>query len=130
MFPMKTRRLIALFAAATLVWSQLAVVAYACPQPVVSKLAPVAIHSVMAADCLMGQMDNQSSPLCKAHCVQPSQSHQTASLDIPSALLVAIVDLPKFNPDHTQSGPFFRSDFFPVTDGQPPLRIQYQVFRI
>ncbi len=134
----KTRRLIALLTATLLVWSQLALAAYACQQPVTADpAAPAARQLAMSADCPMGQVadqgeqrDDQSTPLCKAHCVQQPQSHQTATLDMPAVQLAAFFVLPHFQPDSLQSGTFLRSDSLPSARGSPPLRIQYQVFRI
>ncbi len=130
MLRMNTRRLIALFAAVTLVWGQLAVAAYACTQPAVAESSSMVISSAMQADDCHRSMDEQSTPLCKAHCVQPAQSHQIAAPDIPSVQLVAIFDLPRLSPDNTRSGAFSRNDLPRSPDSSPPLRIQYQVFRI
>lgn len=131
MFRKKTRRLVSLLTAMILVWSQFMVVAYACPQLIPSEPASTAMESAMPPDCAqMGQKDNQPSPLCKAHCEQSPQSNQTPSLDLPPAALAAIPGTPRFDLAGLQLGPTIRNDSLCLTDGSPPLRIQYQVFRI
>lgn len=131
MFRKKTRRLVSLLTAMILVWSQFMVVAYACPQLIPSEPAPTAMESAMPPDCAqMGQKDNQPSPLCKAHCEQSPQSNQTPSLDLLSSALAAIPGTPRFDLAGLQLGPTIRNDSPCLTDGSPPLRIQYQVFRI
>ena len=77
-----------------------------------------------------GQMDKASYPLCKAHCAQASQSSQTPAFNLPPSVLVAILEIPRFNPVSLQPVQYLHNDFPPLTDGSPPLRIQYQVFRI
>lgn len=134
MFRKQTRRLIAFLCTAMLLWSQLAVAAYACPRD----FSTLASHAVsmqdMPADCTgdMGDMDMDAkpSPLCKAHCDPSAQADHRASLDIPplalmSAAPVSLIDL--------SAQPAAR--VCPVrpawlADASPPLRIQYQVFRI
>ncbi len=127
----KTRRLISLLTAMILVWSQISVAAYACQQLAPSEPPSAAMESAMSEGCVqVGQMDNKSSPLCKAHCAQVSQSSQTPALNLPPLVLVAILEIPRFNLVSLQPVQYIHDDFPPLTDGSPPLRIQYQVFRI
>lgn len=126
-----TRRLIALLCTVMLVWSQLAVAAYACPLDL-SFAAPAATAMAgMPADCA-GDMDRDAkpSPLCKAHCDPSAQADHRASLDIPPLVLMSAA--PAFllglaAPSVARAHPV-RPAW--LADASPPLRIQYQVFRI
>lgn len=111
---------------AVLVWSQLALAAYACP---FSGFTPAtAVVSDMQPDCAM-QMDPQPSPLCVEHCKQSPQSNQTASLDIPPAALVSVgIVLLSDMPGPTLADASHIRPLW-LADASPPLRIQYQVFR-
>jgi hypothetical protein len=75
---------------------------------------------------------DQSSPLCLAHCEQSAQSHQISSVpDLPPVALVTLFEILKPNiGSDTQSSIFVYHHFLSLTEGSPPLRIQYQVFRI
>lgn len=122
----KMRRWVALLCTAMLVWSQLAVAAYACPQ-LVPPAAPAA-EVDMPADCAAG-MNVKPSPLCKAHCAPSAQASQTPSIDIPPIEFTSLWLV----------SPFAVFELLPVrarhdhpvwlVDASPPLRIQYQVFR-
>ena len=109
--------------------------AYAC-----SMLSPVmdSMKNVSAAtsdDCMeMAQAPSNGyhpSPLCQAHCEQTSQSHQTSVPDLPVSSLVALFEIPRLLVDSYGQARFIYQHLIPAsTDGSPPLRIQYQVFRI
>lgn len=131
MFKKSTRRFISLLTTVVLVWGQLSVAAYACPQLAPSEPPSAVMESVMSEGCAQaGQMEKSSSSLCKAHCEHESQSSQTPAVNLPPALLVTILEIPGFNPDGLQSIQHLHNYFPPLTNGSPPLRIQYQVFRI
>lgn len=122
----QTRRLIAFLCTAILVWSQLAVAAYACPLDL-----PVAApqSASMPADCA-DDMDAKSPPLCKAHHAPSVQADHRPSLDIPPLVLTSAAPA---SPVGLSVPPAARAR--PVrpgwlADASPPLRIQYQVFRI
>ena len=134
MFRKQTRRLIAFLCTAMLLWSQLAVAAYACPRDLSDIVSPAVSMQDMPAHCA-GDMDDMDmdakpSPLCKAHCDPSAQAEHRVSLDVPplalmSAASVSLIDL--------SERPAARA--CPVrpawlADSSPPLRIQYQVFRI
>lgn len=122
----KTHRWIALLCAAMLVWSQLALAAYACPQLV--PLAAPAAEEEMPADCA-AEMNTNPSPLCKAHCAQSAQSSQTPSIDIPPFALTSLWFISPFAA--FEASPVRAIHDRPVwlVDASPPLRIQFQVFR-
>lgn len=109
-----------------LVWSQLAVAAYACPKDGSFTASPAAAMADMSTDCAR-DMRTQPAPLCKAHCDPSVQSNQTPSFELPPVVLVAqapvldVVDLPHMH------AIFARPVW--LVDASPPLRIQYQVFR-
>lgn len=109
------------------------VAAYACPQLTSSGSQPAAMgmEAAMMADCSqMEQKVDQSSPLCKAHCEQSPQVTSIPSLDLQPSVLVAILEVPKFHLAGVQSGQSLRGYLPLAVNGSPPLRIQYQVFRI
>lgn len=135
MYRKKTRFQVSLFVIMMLTWGQLMVVAHAC-----SQLSPVAnalvnISAPMQADCTgmegLPTTGDQPSPLCLAHCEQPSQSHQTSALELPPVGLVTFFEVLQPNTsNNTQLNIFVHHFFLSLTEGSPPLRIQYQVFRI
>ena len=122
----KTRRLIALLCAAMLVWSQLALAAYACP--LVAPAAAPAADMDMPADCA-AEMNAKPSPLCKAHCAQSAQSNQTPSVDIPPLALASMVSAPALDVFEQRPARALHVHAVWLADASPPLRIQYQVFR-
>lgn len=128
MFRKKTRRLIVFLCAAMLVWSQLAVAAYACPQDVSFATPSVAATADMPPDCA-GEMNTKPAPLCKAHCDQSPQSSQTPSIDIPPLALVSVVAVSLLDAFERRPARVLHSRAVWLTDASPPLRIQYQVFR-
>ncbi len=74
----------------------------------------------------------QPSPLCLAHCEQSAQSHQTSPIpDLPLAVLVTLFEVFQSNVVNSiASVSLIFHSFLSLTEGSPPLRIQYQVFRI
>jgi hypothetical protein len=125
MFHKEIRRLLAFLCAAMLVWSQLAVAAYACPQ-FLSTAVPAA-EAEMHPGC--SQMDPELPLLCKAHCENHAQSSHTPSIDIPPLTLLSlwVAPLPL-----VPESPAVRTSHSPparLSGASPPLRIEYQVFR-
>jgi hypothetical protein len=127
----QTQRLIAFLCAAMLVWSQLAVAAYACPVELSFAAPAAAAMAGMPADCAGDMdMDAKPSPLCKAHCDPSAQADHRVSFDIPPLVLMSaapafLLDLAV--PPAARAHPVRPSW---LADASPPLRIQFQVFRI
>lgn len=78
-----------------LLFAQLATSAYACPTIAAATSAPVAAMNMPGCDGNMpGAMDPDRPQLCQAHCVQGSQTVQSApSADTPQAPAVLLVTL-------------------------------------
>ena len=117
--------------------SQLLTAAHACQQALPFENAPVTDVAPMPADCIgMGMdtvpaNDESSSPLCHVHCEHAAQLQQTAVPDLPPVGLIALFVV--FQPDargNMRPGVIDPHPFLSLTEGSPPLRIQYQVFRI
>ena len=116
--------------------SQMMVSAYACTlMPTVMGSAGATFVENQAMPC--GEMEKSSipgdipSPLCHAHCVQQPQSNQAAMPDLPTLNLVALFEIPRQVADRLVTQRFDAPYLIPPSsDGAPPLRIQYQVFRI
>lgn len=129
MFRKKIRHAFAFLCAVILTSSQLAVAAYACPQMLPTNTHASAREANMPPDCAR-EMGVNPSPLCKAHCTQASQASQVPAMDILPVVwltlwIVPRLDTPPLAPSHAgRDGPAW------LTEGSPPLRIQYQVFRI
>ena len=91
----------------------------------------------MPADCIGMDMNSTSAtdgapvPLCFAHCEHAAQFPQTALPDLPPVALIALFEIPRLDIDVSmRPGVFVSYPFLFLTEGSPPLRIQYQVFRI
>jgi len=134
----KSRFWVSLFALIMLASSQVMTAAHACQQLLPSENAPLTVAAPMPADCPGMDMDSAigsdetPSPLCLAHCEHAAQLQPTALPDLPSIGLIVLFEVPK--PDISSinmwSGIIFSQPFLSLTEGSPPLRIQYQVFRI
>ncbi len=131
----KMRSRVSLFALIALVLSQFMTAAHACQQLAPFAAPPVPVAAPMPADCTgmdgAPMTDDAPSPLCLAHCEHAAQFHQNAVPDIPAAVRVVLFEV--LHPDmagNATSGVFAHPLFLSLTDGSPPLRIQYQVFRI
>lgn len=122
----KIRCGLALLCAAMLVWSQLALAAYACPQ--LSSPLVAAAMSEMPADCA-AEMHTKPSPLCEAHCAQSVQASQTPSIDLPPLALTSLWLVSLFDGFEPAPGRAFHDRPAWLADASPPLRIQFQVFR-
>lgn len=129
MFPRKLRRVFAFLCAVILVSSQIAVAAYACPLNASMDVSAAVEEANMPPDCAQ-EMGAKPSPLCKAHCDQSSQSNQVPVLDLLPAVLLSLWIAPSLDPfDQASSRPIPDEPRW-LADSSPPLRIQYQVFRI
>jgi hypothetical protein len=133
MFSRKLRRIIILLSAVMLMSSQYAVAAYVCP-----KMSPMGMSGIdvsgqdfsgMSADC-MHEMESASAPICKAHCDQTPQSSEVPSVSI--APFMVQTQWPLVFVDALASTSLHIGNNNPVwqADASPPLRIQFQVFRI
>ncbi len=109
--------------------SQFAVAAYACPQMLPSPALSAAEAANMPPDCAR-EMESKPSPLCKAHCDQSAQSNQVPTLDLLPFVGLGLWVVSRLDTfDLPRSKAHYDSPAW-LTDGSPPLRIQYQVFRI
>jgi hypothetical protein len=125
MFPRKLRRVLAFLCAVILMSGQIAVAAYACPLN-----APATVEEAgMPADCAQ-EMGAKPSSLCKAHCDQSSQSNQVPALNLLPVVLFSLWTAPNLDPFDSASSRPIPDEPRWLADGSPPLRIQYQVFRI
>ena len=130
MFRKKIRRTLAFLCAVILISGQFAVAAYACPQ----EMAPFAALSAaeeanMSPDCAR-EMKSKPSPLCKAHCDQSAQSSQVPAIDLLPFAGFELWALSHLDTVDQPSSLVLRDSPEWLVDASPPLRIQYQVFRI
>ena len=129
----KTRRLIAFLCATLLMSSQFAVAAYTCPQiapPSVQTSALAATQETnISADC-MRAMKAQPSVLCKAHCELLAQSSQVPAIALAPSVWLNLWVVARLDMPDPASPPVTHDSLAWLTDSSPPLRIQYQVFRI
>lgn len=118
-----------------LVFTQLAVSAYACantslPGEIAQAATPGNISMPMAdmPDCQMGALQ-QNPAICKAHCQKDAQS---ADIQLPAVqpplLLVLFFSTPFAEAAALRLSALSHSPA--PTASPPPIRIQYQVFRI
>lgn len=103
--------------------SQYAVASYVCPN-----MSPMDI-SGMSADC-MHEMEAATSSLCKAHCDQSPQSHEVSPVTIAPFMVQTHWTLDYPDVVELVSSRSFNINPVLHSDGSPPLRIQFQVFRI
>src|SRR5574340_1130385 len=129
MFPRNLRRVLAFLCAVILMSSQMAVAAYACPLNASVDVSAAVEEANMPPDCAQ-EMSAKPSPLCKAHCDQSSQSNQVPALDLLPAVLLSLWIAPSPDPFDPTSSRLTPDESRWLADGSPPLRIQYQVFRI
>lgn len=111
------------------------VVAHACSLQSSVTTTQAKLSAPMLPDCVaMGSVSTPDgdhlTPLCVAHCEQSSPSHRVSVPDLPSVSLVPLFEIPPVDTRDLLSRTFVRSLFLFLTEGSPPLRIQYQVFRI
>jgi len=129
MFSKKIRRSIAFLCAMILMSSQFAVAAYACPQMLSSPAPSAAEEANMPPDCA-DEMASKPSPLCKAHCDQSAQSDQVPAMHLLPFAWVGLWGVSHLDPVDQPSSRVLHNGPMWLTDASPPLRIQYQVFRI
>ena len=119
----KLRRPIAFLCAVILMATQFAVAAYACPAQRAAKAANV------PQDCVPN-MEHKGSPLCKAHCNPSAQSNQVPAVDLLPFAALGFWVVPHLDTVDRFISRDIRGRPMWLTDASPPLRIQYQVFRI
>lgn len=129
MFRKQLRRPIAFLCAVILMATQFAVAAYACPQMLSSPALSTAQEANMPPDCAR-ETAHKPSPLCKAHCDQSAQSNQVPAMDLLPFVYVALWIVPSLDTFAPPLSRTLRDNSVWLTDSSPPLRIQYQVFRI
>ena len=125
MFSRKIRRFVILLCAVMLMSSQYAVASYVCPN---MSLTEMSAMNMDMADCTH-EMVATTTPLCKAHCEQSPQSSEVPSITFAPFMVqtewsLVYLDAFKLASSLTYNSPVWQ------TDGSPPLRIQFQVFRI
>jgi hypothetical protein len=132
MFTQAFKRLIARTGAAAMLFTQLAVAAYACPAiegPANMISAAIAddMHAAMPG-CDMRDTDNPN--LCLQHCQAGDQSVQTTPV-VSIPVLAAISTLAVIDPAQLQSSPGIAAlSFLPEHATSPPPLIRFGVLRI
>ena len=124
---------VSLFASLLLVAGQLLVSAHACSlvgpdASTTTASSEMHCQDMNAAHTGMGK--DSVSKVCHDHCAQPSQSSQTVALDMPVYSLVALFEIPKLTTESFKVSDFSFSLHTVAFSSSPPLRIQYQTFRI
>ncbi len=128
---------VSLIASILLVLGQLSVSAHACSfakqafgHHASAIVASTGMHCQDRNDMHPHPSKDSTSKVCQDHCAQPAQLSHTTALEMPVYGLVAwfpnprpILDTPKLQP-----AGFDRLAV--LAGGSPPLRIQYQIFRI
>ena len=129
MFSRKLRRVLAFLCAVILMSGQIAVAAYACPLNASMDASATVEEASMPADCAQ-EMGAKPSSLCKAHCDQSSQSNQVPAFNLLPVVLFSLWTAPNLDPFDSVSFRPIPDEPWRIAGGSPPLRIQYQVFRI
>lgn len=129
MFREKIRRAIAFLCAVILMSGQFAVAAYACPQMLPSAAPNAAEVANMPPDCAR-EMANKPSPLCNAHCDPSAQSDRVPAAHLLPFAWMRLWAVSHLDPVDGPSSRALHNGPMWLTDASPPLRIQYQVFRI
>jgi hypothetical protein len=131
-----TRAWTATVVALCMLFAQLAVAAYICPELLEDSTAVTASNSVAMADCasmLAGPMDPVQPNLCKAHCapgLQLSDAHNDAEIYAP-ALYVLCAAVWVVLPSLQRAPPIgVVGDAAERPPGIPPLYLIHQVFRL
>lgn len=131
MFTRSLKRLIARIGIAVVLFTQLAVAAYACPTLVgVDDSAPVAVADTMDAG-MPGceQLDTDNPNLCLQHCQAGSQSVQTT----PQVSVPPVVMMPLAIIEPVQPVSSLQNAVLPVfleRETSPPRLIRFGVLRI
>ncbi len=132
------RHWVSLVIIAVMTAGQLFVSAHACSIVQPSSLLGTPDSSASASVMHCEEMDGMhtekgkdvASQVCHEHCVQPSQSSQTAAPDMPVYSLVALFEIPRLTTESFKVSHFVFSQHTTAVSSSPPLRIQYQTFRI
>ena len=117
-----------LFALVSLLYMQLAVAAYACPNAG-PKVAAMGAAGMRCAESMTMNLDDEQSGLCHAHCQASSQSSQTSQLPP----LVAVDALPAVPAVLVAPLPFIEASLRPPhlqRTTAPPLAIRNCCFRL
>ncbi|WP_322400386.1 hypothetical protein [Massilia luteola] len=128
-YPRQTRVLSAVVALLSLLFMQLAVAAYACPNVAPARSAPMLDGAGQPmADCR--QTDRQSPTLCHehAHKLIPSLDKPDAPFVMP--FIAAGIALLLWWPDHAVAAPNPPRVFLHASGSSPPLAIRHCCFRL
>ena len=126
-----TRRFAAGFTLFALLFTQLAVAAYACPQLGLS--SPVARNLIIDAEmpgCTGMQADQAAPTLCAAHCDEPAQSADTPSAPIVPAFIQAALFVVLTRGDGPSLTQLLPDRVHLTRSGSPPLIIRNCCFQI
>lgn len=127
--PRQTRILSAIIALISLLFMQLAVAAYACPNLIPARGTPMLDRSGQPmVNC--PEADRQSPTLCHEH-----EHKQTPSLDKPDApavmpFVATGLALPVLWPDHAAIAPSPPLVFLHASGTSPPIAIRHCCFRL
>jgi hypothetical protein len=111
-----------------LLWAQLVMAAYVCPQWV----QPVAMAAMPGCDAMAAeQMDPDQPALCQASAdASPQSSHQSSGVDLPSPVWAALWALAWLLPLLALTALVVPAARFVRPFGGPPLYLFNQVFRL
>jgi hypothetical protein len=84
----RPRPFAAILAIVAVLFSQLAVSAYACPGA--DAMMPVAVVADEAPPCHENPTSVETTPLCQAHCQQGDQSSDVRAASLPAVMFVAL----------------------------------------
>lgn len=121
-----------------LVAGQLLVLAHACSfNDPASVQHPSAMTVSSGMHCHQDMNDIHTDPgkgsiskVCQDHCAQPAQSSHTAAPEMPIYSLVALFHIPRQTVDGPKVRPAVFDRLTVLVGSSPPIRIQYQIFRI
>lgn len=133
-------RSIAKFVVGALLFGQLAVAAYACPQAMptpgpasqdlkTADSPPAASASMPGCDGSMGAMDPASPNLCAEHCKYGQQSDRASTVTVPVVALTALYSTPTVPAAAPPPRPAAAS-ISALVAASPPHAIAHCVFRI
>lgn len=125
------RLLAACIALLSLLLSQLAIAAYACPAlgPANPVVRSVAIDPAMP-QCQGMEHDTQASALCAAHCDYPPQFADTPATPAPAPFIQAALSVVLVASEAAQAGAARVPAADALRTGAPPLIIRNCCFRI
>jgi len=123
---MRRLRFAALIAMASVLFSQLAVSAYACPGAASMQAMAAAVHEMPGCDEMTAP--GGRSAICQAHCVQGDQSLDKATVTVPAAAMSSPWAVEWNTPREGRSEPAQASLLERPTG--PPLAVRHCRFRI